>query len=105
MALLLVLLLLPVWLESLPILSVPNVLHLKQHRSNSILDERYAFNLQDLNPVPFSVTFVSTACWNAYGLAAPDYNMFLPNIPGFCAALSTSVTCYALASRKVRLLG
>lgn len=43
---------------------------------------------------------MSTACWNAYGLAAPDYNMFLPNIPGFVAALYTSVTCYGLASSK-----
>jgi hypothetical protein len=56
--------------------------------------------LQELNPIPFAVTFMSTACWNAYGLAAPDYNMFLPNIPGFVAALYTSVTCYGLASRK-----
>lgn len=51
--------------------------------------------------MPFAVTFMSTACWNAYGLAAPDYNMFLPNIPGFIAALYTSITCYALASKKV----
>ncbi|WIA12507.1 hypothetical protein OEZ85_012540 [Tetradesmus obliquus] len=61
---------------------------------------RQAQSLGELNPVPFAVTFMSTACWNAYGLAAPDYNMFLPNIPGFVAALYTSVTCYGLASSK-----
>jgi hypothetical protein len=27
--------------------------------------------VQELNPVPFAVTFASTACWNAYGFAAP----------------------------------
>lgn len=57
--------------------------------------------LQELNPVPFAVTFASTACWNAYGFAAPDYNMFLPNIPGFAAAIFTTVSCYALASLQV----
>jgi hypothetical protein len=59
--------------------------------------------LQELNPVPFAVTFASTACWNAYGFAAPDYNMFLPNIPGFAAAIFTTVSCYALASTQVCL--
>lgn len=32
-----------------------------------------------------------------------DYNMFLPNIPGFAAAIFTTVSCYALASMQVRL--
>jgi hypothetical protein len=29
--------------------------------------------------------------------------MFLPNIPGFAAAIFTTVSCYALASMQVRL--
>lgn len=57
--------------------------------------------MQDLNPFPFAVALVCTASWVAYGFASRDYNMFLGNIPGFTATLYTTVTSYALATRKV----
>eukprot|EP00775_Hariotina_reticulata_P011424 gene11424-11570_t len=61
-------------------------------------------DLGDLNPIPFAVTLVSTCSWNAYGFAAPDYNMFLPNIPGVTAALYMCLTGHALASPKVQIM-
>lgn len=43
-------------------------------RQSSIVDSLMAVvapAMQELNPVPFAVTFASTACWCAYGFAAP----------------------------------
>eukprot|EP00878_Enallax_costatus_P037229 GHUV01042039.1.p1 GENE.GHUV01042039.1~~GHUV01042039.1.p1 ORF type:complete len:103 (+),score=17.29 GHUV01042039.1:1028-1336(+) len=68
----------------------------------AVYTARQQGNIGDLNPLPFVVAFISTSCWVAYGLAAPDYNMFLPNIPGLIVSMYNSITCYGLAPRKVR---
>lgn len=38
---------------------------------DSLMAAAVAPAMQELNPVPFAVTFASTACWCAYGFAAP----------------------------------
>lgn len=52
---------------------------------------------QSLDPIPWAVTFCSTACWCAHGFASPDAFMFLPNIPGLTVALYTSAIGVSLA--------
>jgi len=57
---------------------------------------QYAWtHLLALMPIMANAALISTLC-------TTDYNMFLPNIPGFAAAIFTTVSCYALASLKVR---
>lgn len=46
--------------------------------------------------------YSDSALMSALCTTLTDYNMFLPNIPGFAAAIFTTVSCYALASLKVR---
>jgi hypothetical protein len=56
---------------------------------------------QDLNPIPFAVTFASSSTWIAYGFLGRDYFMFPQNIVGFVAAVFNSLVCYGTAPQKV----
>ena len=57
--------------------------------------------MQDLNPVPFAVTFACSSTWIAYGFLSRNIFMFPQNIVGFVTALFNSMVCFGCASYQV----